>query len=454
MKYENQTKRSERVTFGMYFIGQLFIYTLVSGYLQLYFTDIGIPAMVVGVIFMVAKIWDAVNDPVFGVLIDRTNPKGGKFTPWIKVSSFLIPAATVLLFAIPNGASIQVKTIWAVAAYLLWDTAYTLSDVPIYSLSTAITSVIPERNKLLYVAKLCGFVGVIPVSVAIPILYPSIGWFATALILAFFALPTMVPIGFLAKERTHVASDEKVSVKKLVSYLFNNKYLITYVLVVLVMSLTGFSGTVRNYVALYVLGGSKWIAVMNLTYVLPLLFGPFLYPLLNKFMSRSRLFGISGIVLYALCLTQFFFGYSNVTLFLVLDVLRSIFSGIIAVGLTMSIADCVIYGTYKTGERAEAITFSVQTFCAKITSAVAGAIGMFALGVIGFIAGEGVAQTQKVVDSIFFMYSGAPFISGTIAMIIWLVIFRLKDKDITTMSKCNSGEISRDEAVKLLSCKY
>lgn len=454
MKYVYQTKRSERVTFGMYFIGQLFVYSLVTGYLQLYFTDIGIPAMAVGIIFAVAKVWDAVNDPVFGVLIDRTNPKRGKFTPWIKVSSFLIPAATVLLFAIPTGASVQIKTIWAVAAYLLWDTAYTLSDVPIYSLSTAITSEIPERNKLLYFAKLLGFIGIIPVSIAIPMLYPRIGWFGTALILALLALPTMVPIGFIAKERNHVPSDEKVSVKKLVNYLFKNKYLITYVVTVFVMSLTGFSATVRNYVALYILGGSEWISILNLTFVVPLMFGPFLYPFLNKFMDRSLLFAVAGLVPLPLNFIQFFFGRSNVTLFLVICVIKSLFVGIIAVGLTMSIADCVVYGTYKTGERAEAITFSVQTFCSKITGAVSGAIGMFVLGLIGFVSGQGAVQTPEVVDSIYFMYTIAPVISGSIAMIIWLVMFRLKDADIVTMSRCNSGEISRDEAEKLLLRKY
>jgi sugar (glycoside-pentoside-hexuronide) transporter len=454
MKYVKQTKRSERFTYGMYFVGQLFIYALISGFLQLFFTDIGIPAMTVGVIFMVAKVWDAINDPFFGVIIDRTRTKRGKFTPWIKLSSFLIPVATVALFAIPTDASVQIKTIWAVAAYLIWDTAYTLSDVPIYALSTAMTSEISERNKLLYTAKLLGFIGAVPASIAIPLLYPNIGWFGTALALAAIALPTMVPIGFIAKERARVASDEKVSVKRLVAYLFKNKYLITYVVVILVMSLTGFSATVRNYVALYCLGGSEWMAVMNLTYLLPILLGPFLYPLLNKFMSRGRLFGVSGLAVYILGIMQFLCGYGNVTLFLALDVAKSIFTGIIAVGLTMSIADCVVYGTYKTGERAEAVTFSVQTFCSKITSAVSGAIGMFVLGAVGFVEGAGAVQTQHVVDSTFFMYCGAPCISGTIAMIIWLLMFRLKDDDIVVMSKCNSGEITRSEAEDQLSRKY
>lgn len=453
MKQVYQTSRSERFTYGLYFVGQLFVYTLIS-FVQIFFTDIGIPAAIVGMIFMVAKVWDAVNDPLFGIIVDRSHPKKGKFKPWIKLSSFLIPAATVFLFAIPQGVSTQIKTIWAVAGYLIWDTVYTMSDVPIYALSTAMTTDIPERNKLLYIAKLLGFIALIPVAIAVPLIYPTIGWFQTVLIVSICALPAMIPIGFIAKERASTTSEETVSAKRLVTYLFKNKFLMIYVLVIIVMSLTGFSGTVRGYVALHCLGGSEWMSVLSLTYVFPLILGPFIYPLLNKLMDRGRLFGITGLSLSAFGIAQYFVGYSNIAGFLILDVIKGIGTGIIAVGLTMSIADCVVYGTFKTGERAEAVTFSIQTFSAKIQSALSGAIGMLVLGAIGFIEGQGVIQSQSVIDSLFFMYCISGVFSSVPAFILWLVMFKLKDKDVDIMAKCNNGELGREEAEAALSRKY
>ena len=88
-------------------------------YLQLYMTDIGISAVAVGLIFIFAKVWDAVNDPIFGVMVDKVNLKGGKYRPWLRISTIAIPVTTVLLFIVPANASIQAKIIWSSVAYVL-----------------------------------------------------------------------------------------------------------------------------------------------------------------------------------------------------------------------------------------------------------------------------------------------------------------------------------------------
>lgn len=112
-KTNYKTGSGERFFYGFYFFGQLIFYTIIMDFLHLYMTDSGIPAVVVGGIFMVAKLWDAINDPIFGVIVDKTNMKRGKYIPWVRLSTFLIPATTILLFAVPVNVSVQVKAIWS-----------------------------------------------------------------------------------------------------------------------------------------------------------------------------------------------------------------------------------------------------------------------------------------------------------------------------------------------------
>ena len=75
-------------------------------------TDVGISAITVGVIFMVAKVWDAVNDPLFGILVDKVNLRSGKYIPWLRAAAILVPLSTVFLFAVPNSVPTAVQVIW------------------------------------------------------------------------------------------------------------------------------------------------------------------------------------------------------------------------------------------------------------------------------------------------------------------------------------------------------
>lgn len=113
-----------------------------------YFTDVGITPAAVAVVALITKIWDAVNDPIFGALMDKIRFKKGKFIPWLRISMIVTPLSTILVFAIPAGIPMWGKILWATVAYMLWDTAYTICDVPIYGLVTTITGDQAERRNL------------------------------------------------------------------------------------------------------------------------------------------------------------------------------------------------------------------------------------------------------------------------------------------------------------------
>ena len=96
-KKQFTTTRGERLSYGLYAFGAILSYYVIMSFLQLFMTDLGIPAATVGLIFVFAKVWDAVNDPIFGVMVDKVNFKNGKYKPWLKLAGFVIPLTTIFL---------------------------------------------------------------------------------------------------------------------------------------------------------------------------------------------------------------------------------------------------------------------------------------------------------------------------------------------------------------------
>ena len=155
MKKENAqadsrlTGKLERFNYSFYFLGQGMTYVLCYSFLQQYALDAGISALLFAGIAFAIKAWDAINDPIFGVLLEKIHFKGGKYLPWIRISILAIPLSTIVVFAIPQGLPTGLKVAWLVVGYMLWDTAYTIGDVPIYALSTAMTNDPNERTLLI-----------------------------------------------------------------------------------------------------------------------------------------------------------------------------------------------------------------------------------------------------------------------------------------------------------------
>lgn len=448
------TSKAERWTYGIYFFGQLLLYMLVSSFYQLFLTDAGISATVVGGVFMLAKIWDAVNDPLFGVIVDKTNRKGGKYKPWVKLSTIVIPLTTLFMFCTPASASLQVKTLWAAGAYVLWDTAYTMCDVPIFALATAMTPHLHERDRLYSINRFFCMLGGLAVVVLAPMLYPNIGWPATAAIICAMALATMLPIGYTSKERVAGDADKSPSIGELLRYLLKNKYLLVFNGAAILYALTNTASAVQNYFAINNLGSADWITILALLVSLPMLAVALLVPRLlgrvDKFRVYLAAFGVSIVT----SIVMYFAGYSNLVLFCMLAVLRSCAGSFSGVVLVMITADCAEYGHYKTGERAQGVAFSIQTFTAKITGALSSAIGMLVLGYVGFVSGEGVVQTAKTLKGIWFLYSGFPAVAGVAAFLVLLLFYKLNDRDVQIMAKCNQGELTREEAQTQLSRSY
>lgn len=448
------TSKGERVSYGMYAFGAILSYYVIMSFLQLFMTDLGIPAAMVGLIFIFAKVWDAVNDPLFGVMVDKINLKGGKYRPWLRVAGLAIPFTTVLLFIVPSGASIQVKVIWTAAAYVLWDTAYTMYDVPMNAIVTAMTENQDERNKLYSLNSFCVYLGGILVAVLVPMFYPAIGWPMTISILGVLCFITMLPLPGKAKERYGGKIEKEVSIKEIFMSLIHNKYLLIFTLASIVSALTDFGNTLLAYVAIHCLGSESYITLLTLASALPVLAVVLLVPKMISRVEKFKLSMATRIIALVLTVIMYFTGYENVMLVFILYAGKSLFSGITAVTAIMFVADCVEYGQFCNGERNQGIAFATKAFTNKLVVALTGALGMFGVAAVGFVEGEGIVQGAGTVNGLWALFGLAPLVGGIIAFLIMLFCYKLRDQDIALMIRCNNGEISKEEAESSFQHKF
>ena len=454
-KKQGLVSKAEYVSYGLYFMGQNIFYFIILYYLTTYFTDIGIPALAVSVVALVVKIWDAVNDPIFGGLVDKIKFKKGVFLPWLKISLVGIPITTILMFAIPSEFSPGLKVAWAAISYVLWDTAYTICDVPIYGLVTTMTDNQQERTNLNAAGRVCATLAIGLVTIVIPTFRNLIGgWTATVAVLSVFAAVTMIPVCFVAKERVKPAENaQEVGLREMMRYIKGNKFLLIYFVAFLIRGALNVANAWGLYIARFCLGNEAMQSLSNVLCFVPSVGAGLLVPFLCKKFDKFKLFYYSLVGSVVVNVIRMFIGYDNVTLYLVANVIGCIPGCLAGVLLYMFTPDCAEYGYYKSGVSCPGITFSIQTFFVKMESAIMTAFSAFVLAMMGFVSGEGAVQAEGFVDKLW----TASFVLPTIGIILSLVIlafYKLNDHDVQLMAKCNSGEITREEAEANMKNKY
>ena len=433
------TSGIERTSYGGYFVGQNILYIFVLQFLMLFYTDVvGISAAAVGTLFFVARLWDAINDPIMGMIVDKMSLKKGKFKPWINMVVFALPLATVLLFVDVDG-SLTFKLVYAYTTYILWGMIYTVSDVPIFALATVMSVNVDERVRLISIGRLAAAIAAMITSVAAMPFITKLGWTNTALILSFIAMVTMFPIKYYAIERVVHNRKEVITFKQLFYYVFHNKYLMIFYGAVIVASLTNTGFVVGNYFAIYVLGGAKYIPMLMTMTALPMLLLSLFFPVLIKAFGKKKLL-LCCVALYLVTtISYYFIGYENIILVCLFTFIKGL--GLMApfVLCAMFTSDCVEYGYYKTGQRAEGISFSIQTFTTKLTMAISGSIGAFMLQFIGYQ--PNVEQSAETLDGIWKMTALYPMIGYCAFFFIIFFFYNLKESDLQRMVE-NSKEVS------------
>ncbi|WP_206673533.1 glycoside-pentoside-hexuronide (GPH):cation symporter [Pseudactinotalea terrae] len=444
--------------FGLGTLGRDMVAAMVTMFLMVYLTEVvQVPNSTLGAItavLVIMRLFDAVNDPVMGLVVDNTRTRWGKFKPWIAVGAIAWAGATVLMFSdwgVDGAAFVAVF----VGVYLLWEVAYTVNDISYYGMLPSLSRSQHERERIGVVARICANVGLFSLVVAlVPVteaLEARLGsaqraWLALALGVAVVML-VFQAITLVTTRQQVGAPMEPTPLRGLVAVILRNDQLL-WVTLSMVMFMAGYTLTTSLglYYFTYVYGDAGMYPVFAAILGVTQLAGLLVFPLVAARMSRR---GIHLLATTACALGYVVFLLAGTSMVVIGIAGVLIFSGQAFIQLLMLlfIADSVEYGQWKLGRRNESVTFSLQPFIYKASSALAsGGVGLTLI-----LSGINEARTAADVTAggiaIFtFAMLGLPLI---LVLVSWLVLSRRYRLDEITYAGIVAELSSREAAVLL-----
>jgi sugar (glycoside-pentoside-hexuronide) transporter len=376
------TKRN-RYNFGLGTVGRDMLYSMVSMYLMVYLTEIlNLPDSTMwwmtGV-FTILRIFDAVNDPFMGYLVDNTHTRFGKFKPWITLGGLFGGIMTVLLFT-DLGFTGAGYVISFVIIYLLWDFVYGANDIAYWSMLPSLTIDQKEREKTGSFARICANVGMYIVVVGILPITGAFGgnkkaWFifVIGVVVIMWAFLCFTIFG-VQENRSLYRKEEKTSLKEMFSVLFKNDQLL-FTAISMALFMIGYCTTTTFgvYFFKYAFKNEGMYSVFAGILGISQLLALSVFNIFSKKYSRKQLYAFAT-VLVVLGYIVFFLSPMKMALIGLAGVLLFVGEAFIQLLMLMFLTDTVEYGQWKLGRRNESITFSVQPFINKIGGAIASGI--------------------------------------------------------------------------------
>jgi len=444
-----QTTLAERITFGVYGTGLSIYFVLIGTFLQQYcLVEAAIPASMLAVVFLIAKIWDAINDPLFGVVVDRVRLRSGKFLPWMRVATVFLPLTASLLFFIPKSFSNVGKCVFLLVAYMLYDSASTLTEVPYFALTTAMTDNPLERSSIINTSKIIAYIPAMAI-LFIPSMYNSIGWQKTILIFSFYSFLTMLPGCLKLKERFTPPRDSTPSIGDLWRFLKGNRYLVIYFVSAVLYGIFNTSGGVATLFVQFNLGNSNLIAPLLIASFIPSVLAiVFVNRAIARFDKIHLVLGAHAVIVVSSVL-MYLFGYGNFPAFLILIAVRGFATGAHTALYFLFAPDFAEYGAFRSGIHAEGTAFSMQSLASKLINALAGSFGLLVLSLFGFLEGS-LVQDARAMQGIWLLSTLIPLIGVLLQAGILITLYKLRDRDVALMNKVNHGEMDREEALALM----
>ncbi|HOB63837.1 MAG TPA: glycoside-pentoside-hexuronide (GPH):cation symporter [Clostridia bacterium] len=341
-------------------------------------------------LFIAAKIWDGVNDPIMGFIIERTRTRFGKFKPWILIGVLTNSAVLMVIYT----SSMYGLTGWSYVAfiacmYLLWDFTYTMNDIGYWSMLPALTSNDNDRNSLTSWANLLAGAGGGAASIAIPFFTAGEFTIGGSNIIAFAVIAAIICLFFIGcqlltffgvKEKNlavkGIDDEEKMSLRKVVNIIKSNDQLRWTAIVMLIYNTA--SGVLSSFMTIYVYitygyEGSL-VTIFTVVYGIMGAVPMLLFPYLSRTWGRRKMIWIcilTAIAGYALFfLMGFISGTKGFYLLAACGVLINFGQVLFYNILTINISNSVEYNEWKFGTRNEGIIFSLRPLMAKFGSAL------------------------------------------------------------------------------------
>lgn len=430
------TKRNQ-FTFGLGTLGRDMVYTMVSMYLMFYLTDVlslstSVLWWITGII-MFARVFDACNDPVMGVIVDNTHSRFGRFKPWICLGSILSGIFTVLLFTDFGLTGAPYIIVFAIV-YLLWGISYTMHDISYWSLLPTLSQDLHEREKIGSIARICANIGlfsivalIVPITTALGNIFGSLqkGYFSLAIILVVIMILFLCFTIFGVKE-PNLATEQKnsTSLKEMIFVIFkNDQLMVTAIANALFM--IGYCTTTSFglYYFKYVYGNEDMYSIFAVILGVSQLVAISVFPAFAAKFPRKLLYTVAtGLVVAGYIV--FFFAPNTTMLYIgIAGVLLFVGQAFIQVLMLLFLTDSVEYGEWKLGKRNDSVTFSLQPFINKMGGAVASGI----VGAIVIVSGMQEAQTAAdMTEQGLLILKLAMMVFPLICIVVGFFIYRAK----------------------------
>ena len=439
----------QKQTYGLGAVGKDMVYALSANYVMFYYQDtLHLSATFVGLILMIARVFDALNDPFMGILVAKTKTRWGRLRPWLFSGTVLNAVVLYALFAAPAGGGETTLMVYFSIVYILWGVTYTMMDIPYWSMIPAVTSEPRDRENLSVIGRTCAGVGAAIISMftmmAVGMLGGGndvIGFRNVALgVAVIFVITELICCLFMKEWDT--TQMKTTGVKEMFRALFgNDQALVVVATIVLINMALYLTSNFVIYFFKYDFGGDGWRGSYTLFSsvggAFQILGMMLLYPLLRKNrMPNEKIFAVAiamavcgYVALLVLCLTGF---THNLPVLAAVGAVVFAANGVLSVLTTVFLSGSVDYGEMKTGRRDESVIFSMQTFVVKAASGVAvflTGIGLDLIGLVGNTDDEAVAavQSASTLTGLRLLMTVLPMLGLLIAIIFFKKRFRLTD---------------------------
>ncbi len=440
----------EKISYGLGAVGKDMVYMLSASYILYYYQDIlGVNAIAMGIILLAARIFDAFNDPIMGVVVAKTKTKWGKFRPWLLIGTLSNALVLYFMFAAPPALDGRGLVAYAAITYILWGVTYTMMDIPFWSMIPAFTEGGKEREGLTTLARSCAGVGSAIITIITMKCVYVLGqgnerqgfqWFAL-IVAVLFVLFTAIAC-LTIKEKSTVDVDSP-SVKQMFKALVQNDQAMTVVIsIVLINSALYITSNLVIYFFKYDFGGASWYDSYTLfnTFggAVQILSMMVFFPFIRKFMSAIKVFYVSmamAIGGYAVLLVMMLANVSDIKVLFVPGFFVFTAFGMLTVLTTVFLANTVDYGDLKNGRRDESVIFSMQTFVVKLASGVSAMITSVCLTIFNIsdnteTVSEAVEVAGSSVIGLRMTMTVLPIIGLAVAVVIFAKKYILTDEKI------------------------
>ena len=461
-------KLKEKIGYGFGDMASSMFWKLFGSYLMIFYTDVfGLPAAVVGTLFLITRVWDSAFDPIVGVVADRTHSRWGKFRPYLLFLAIPFSVIGVLTFVTPpfgdNG-----KLVYAYVTYSLMMMVYSAINVPYASLLGVMSDNPKERNTLSTYRMAFAYIGSF---IALLLFMPMVnfwsghskeiaaqqqGWTLAVAVIAVMCALLFIGCFAFTRERVKALHEKQAPLKEDLKDLWKNRpwwILLGAGVAALVFNSIRDGATVYYFKYFIVEEDFQTISFFGVSFVLSGLYlsvgqianiaGVILAAPVSNRIGKKQTYMGSMAIATVLSILFFWFDKDNLALIFTFQILISICAGSIFPLLWSMYADCTDYSELKTGNRATGLIFSSSSMSQKFGWAIGSALTGWLLSYFGFVANE--VQQAEAIQGIKMFMSFLPA-AGTLLSIVFISMYPLSEKKMLEISAALKSR--RAETVK------